>query len=171
MVCLVSCLMGWSQTQHFYTADKLSSNQITGITQDGAGYIWIGTEYGLNKYDGYSFSHYLHKEGNDHTIQSNNIATLFTDREGNLWAGSGMGLSRYNAANNNFDRVKLPGIQSARVNDIIQPSGDHLLVGTAGYGLYQVNVHTLEAKKLDDYAQEAENSYFSQDLLLSKMDR
>ena len=42
MACLVSCLMGWSQTQHFYTADKLSSNQITGITQDGAGYIWIG---------------------------------------------------------------------------------------------------------------------------------
>ncbi len=161
MACLVSCLMGWSQTQHFYTADKLSSNQITEITQDGAGYIWIGTEYGLNKYDGYSFTHYLHKEGNDHTIQSNNIATLFTDREGNLWAGSGMGLSRYNAANDNFDRVKLPGIQSARVNDIIQPSGDHLLVGTAGYGLYQINVHTLEAKKLDDYAQEAENSYFS----------
>lgn len=161
MACLVSYLMGWSQTQHFYTADKLSSNQITEITQDGAGYIWIGTEYGLNKYDGYSFTHYLHKEGSAQTIQSNNIATLFTDREGNLWVGSGMGLSRYNAANDNFDRVKLPGIQSARVNDIIQPSGDHLLVGTAGYGLYQVDVHTLEAKKLDDYAHEAENSYFS----------
>ncbi len=36
---------------HFYTSERLSSNQITQICQDKEGYIWIGTEYGLNKYD------------------------------------------------------------------------------------------------------------------------
>ena len=52
-------LMAFGQS-HFYTSEKLSSNQITHICQDKDGYIWIGTEYGLNKYDGYRFTNYLH---------------------------------------------------------------------------------------------------------------
>ena len=50
------CLVMIGQTRHFYTSEKLSSNLITCICQDKAGYIWIGTEYGLNRYDGYRFT-------------------------------------------------------------------------------------------------------------------
>ena len=46
----------YGQAQHFFTSDKLSSNQISVICQDTVGYIWVGTEYGLNKYDGYRFT-------------------------------------------------------------------------------------------------------------------
>ena len=45
------CLMMTGQTRHFYTSERLSSNLISCICQDQAGYIWIGTEYGLNRYD------------------------------------------------------------------------------------------------------------------------
>ena len=57
-----------SGQSHFYTSEKLSSNQITQICQDKDGYIWIGTEYGLNKYDGYRFTNYLHEKGNPNTV-------------------------------------------------------------------------------------------------------
>jgi ligand-binding sensor domain-containing protein len=56
---------------HFYTSERLSSNQITQICQDKEGYIWIGTEYGLNKYDGYRFTNYLHDKENPNSVSSN----------------------------------------------------------------------------------------------------
>lgn len=150
-----------SQAKHFYTAEKLSSNQITKICQDAAGYIWIGTEYGLNKYDGYRFTNYLHDDENKASIQSNNIATLFTDSQGNLWVGSGMGLSRYNANIDAFERIELPGVASARVNDIIQSDDNHLLIGTAGYGLYRLDLKTRKVEQSARYAHQGDNDYFS----------
>ena len=61
---LMLCLTVLGQTRHFYTSERLSSNLITCICQDKSGYIWIGTEYGLNRYDGYRFTNYLH-DAND----------------------------------------------------------------------------------------------------------
>ena len=128
LISLIYCLAISSQTQHFYTSDKLSSSQITTISQDQTGYIWIGTEYGINKYDGYRFTTYLHQQDNANSIQSNNIAKTFVDRQGNLWVGSGMGLTLYNAANDEFERIALPSTAAPRVNDIIQSDDHHLLI-------------------------------------------
>ena len=80
---------------HFYTSERLSSNQITQICQDKEGYIWIGTEYGLNKYDGYRFTNFLHDRENLNSVSSNVISHLFQDAEGTLWVGTQMGLDRY----------------------------------------------------------------------------
>lgn len=82
---LLQCLIAVGQTQHFFTSDQLSSNQIMNICQDKAGYIWIGTEYGLNKYDGYRFTNYLYDKNNPSSISSNIITFLFNDSKGNLW--------------------------------------------------------------------------------------
>ena len=165
LICLIYCLAMSSQTQHFYTSDKLSSSQITTISQDQTGYIWIGTEYGINKYDGYRFTTYLHQQDNANSIQSNNIAKTFVDRQGNLWVGSGMGLTLYNAANDEFERIALPSTAAPRVNDIFQSDDHHLLIGTAGYGLYLLDIDTHKAVKLDDYALEGDNDYFSHILI------
>ena len=106
---------------HFYTSEKLSSNQITQICQDKEGYIWIGTEYGLNKYDGYRFTNYLHDKDNKNTISSNVISYLFLDKDGTLWVGTQMGLDRYDAENNQFISVEMKGATSIpRINSIIQ---------------------------------------------------
>ena len=162
------CLIVWTQTRHFYTSDRLSSNQITCISQDVAGYIWIGTEYGLNKYDGYRFTNYLNNRLDSASIQSNNIASLLLDHDGQLWVGSGMGLSRYNAAHDNFERIDLPSTRSPRVNDMIEEDEDHLLIGTAGYGLFRLDTKTLKAEKVDDHARPDDNDYFSHILIDAK---
>ena len=76
---LLLSIVAFSQTQHFYTSDQLSSNQITNICQDRTGYIWVGTEFGLNKYDGYRFTNYFHETDQAATISSNVISFLFLD--------------------------------------------------------------------------------------------
>ena len=153
-------LMAFGQS-HFYTSEKLSSNQITHICQDKDGYIWIGTEYGLNKYDGYRFTNYLHEEGNDKTVSSNVISYLFEDASGTLWVGTQLGLDRYDPTTNAFISVEMKGATSVpRINAIVQEDANHLLIGTAGYGLFRVDVRDNSSKKVDGYAK-ADNNYFS----------
>lgn len=52
---LAMAMMANAQQVRFYDGEQLSSNQITSLCQDRQGYIWIGTEYGLNKFDGVYF--------------------------------------------------------------------------------------------------------------------
>lgn len=140
-ICLILSLTILSQTQHFYTSEKLSSNQISTICQDKVGYIWIGTEYGLNKYDSYRFTNYLHNDNDSNSISSNIVTFLFNDSKGNLWVGTQKGLEWYDHANDLFRHIKLNGAKDVpRVNYIIQEDENHLLVGTAGYGLYRLDI-------------------------------
>ena len=155
------CLTASAQTQHFYTSEKLSSNQITNICQDKTGYIWIGTEYGLNKYDGYRFTNYLYTRDDPHTISSNTITFLFNDSEGNLWIGTQKGLDLYDSANDHFQHIPMIGAKEVpRVNYILQEDEGHLLIGTAGYGLYRLDISTHRTQLLQGYATN-DNNYFS----------
>ena len=154
-------LTSFAQTQHFYTSAQLSSNQITNICQDQEGYIWIGTEYGLNKYDGYTFTNYLFDKDDPTSISSNVIAFLFCDSKGNLWVGTTKGLDLYDNANDQFIHVKMNGAKGVpRVNNIIQEDEGHLLIGTAGYGLFRLDIATKQTHQLQGYAT-ADNNYFS----------
>ena len=150
-----------SQTQYFYTSDKLSSNQITQICRDQIGYIWVGTEFGLNKYDGYRFTNYFHETDNATTISSNVISFLFVDSRGNLWVGTQKGLDRYDDANDQFIHVGLEGAKGVpRINYILQEDEYHLLIGTAGYGLFRLDIRDDSSQKLEGYAK-GDTNYFS----------
>ena len=158
---LLQCLLTMGQTQHFYTSDKLSSNQITNICQDKAGYLWIGTDFGLNKYDGYSFTNYYYDKENHSTVRSNIITFLFNDSKGNLWVGTQKGLDLYDSANDRFLHIPLQGAKDEpRVNYILQEDEAHLLVGTAGYGLFRLDIATQQTYLLQGYAT-GDNNYFS----------
>ncbi|WP_033147399.1 two-component regulator propeller domain-containing protein [Prevotella sp. P6B1] len=159
----ITTIIAWTvhAQSHFYTSEKLSSNQITQICQDQEGYIWIGTEYGLNKYDGYRFTNYLHESGNKNTINSNVISYLFEDADGTLWVGTQLGLNRYIPNENRFESVEMKGATSVpRINSIVQEDAHHLLVGTAGYGLFRLDTRDNSTKMLEGYAK-ADNHYFS----------
>ena len=162
--CLGLCLIAVGQTRHFYTSERLASNLITCICQDKAGYIWIGTEYGLNKYDGYRFTNYFHDVNNAASINSNNVTSLFVDQNGGLWVGTGIGLAYYNDANDNFERIPLANVEAARVNDIIQEDDNHLLIGTAGYGLFRLDIREKKMVQVERYAT-GDDDYFNHILI------
>ena len=158
---LLLSFVAFSQTQHFYTSDQLSSNQITNICQDRTGYIWVGTEFGLNKYDGYRFTNYFHETDQAATISSNVISFLFLDSQGSLWVGTQKGLDRYDEANDQFIHVGLTGAKGVpRINYIIQEDEHHLLIGTAGYGLFRLDIRDDSSQMLDGYAK-GDTNYFS----------
>ena len=160
-LCFMFCLITKSQTQQFFTSDKLSSNRVLAICQDKTGYIWVGTEYGLNKYDGYRFTNYLHESAQSYSISSNIVSFLFSDSQDNLWVGTQMGLDLYNRDKDQFEHVRLEGAKALpRINDMVQEDEEHLLVGTAGYGLYRLNIKTLKSEKLEGYAQ-IDKDYYS----------
>ena len=161
-------ILAWAQSGHFYTSEKLSSNQITNICQDKVGYIWVGTEYGLNKYDGYRFTNYIHETNNPTTLSSNIISSLFVDSYGNLWVGTQKGLDLYDNVNDEFVHIKLEGAKGVpRINDITQEDESNLLIGTAGYGLFRMNINTHKTEKLEGYAL-GDNNYFSYIMLDSE---
>ncbi len=66
----------------------LSGNGITTIFQDSKGYIWIGTDDGLNRFDGYTFTVYRHQFNEKSSIGGNFIRCLTEDVNGNIWIGT-----------------------------------------------------------------------------------
>ena len=64
----MTVIQGWADTGKLYTSGKLSSSLIECICQDKYGYLWIGTEYGLNKFDGYRFSTYIYEKDDTTSI-------------------------------------------------------------------------------------------------------
>ena len=94
-----------------YNEKDLSSSLTTAMAQDSEGYIWIGTEYGLNRYDGITFKAYHHEEGNEASIKSDIVRSLHSDSEGKLWVGYLNGLQVYNPKTDGFENVSFANIQ------------------------------------------------------------
>lgn len=73
---------------HFSIAGGLSNNSVNVVFQDSRGFIWIGTEDGLNRYDGYEFQIYRSGSAFGPSLAGNRISALAEDRHGNLWIGT-----------------------------------------------------------------------------------
>jgi ligand-binding sensor domain-containing protein/signal transduction histidine kinase len=70
------------------TEDGLSQTRVTQIVQDDRGFLWFGTQYGLNRFDGYRFKVFVHNQGDRDSLEGVFISALFKDRDGKLWVGS-----------------------------------------------------------------------------------
>lgn len=138
IICGLLSLIMWADNGELYTSGKLSSSLINCITQDKHGFIWIGTEYGLSKFDGYRFTNYYYDSKDSTTITDNIISSFLVDKKGNLWIGSAKGLMRYNYESNNFKRYPFPDGRRPRIYSLIENHKGDILMGTAGYGLYSL---------------------------------
>ena len=83
--------------------DGLSGNSINTLFQDSRGFLWIGTQDGLNRYDGYSFEVYRHEIGDQTSISGNSIQCITEDANGDLWIGTiGNGLNKWSRKTEKF---------------------------------------------------------------------
>lgn len=82
----------------------LPSNTIFSVAQDSIGYIWIGTDAGLVKYDGIRFTEYNFSPLDSSSISSNYIQSIFVDKSSTLWIGTRKGLNQYLKENDSFLR-------------------------------------------------------------------
>src|SRR5215213_4657375 len=89
--------------KHLSVEDGISQSTIHCILEDKYGYIWFGTQDGLNKYDGYAFTVYRHNPKDASSLRTSSIQVLYEDRKGNLWIGTNSGgLSLYDRNADSF---------------------------------------------------------------------
>ena len=131
--------LAYSQTGVFFSSERFSSALINDLCQDKYGYMWIATDYGLNRFDGYHFTEYLHQHNDSTTISSSTVCTLFCDKDGELWVGTNKGLDRFDYATGKFIHYPFARGRKPRVTKMMHLSDGRMIVATSGYhGLYYV---------------------------------
>ncbi|MBN2814277.1 MAG: GAF domain-containing protein [Bacteroidales bacterium] len=97
--------------------DGLSQSSPNCIFQDSRGFIWIGTEDGLNKYDGYNFTVFKPRPDDPFSLSSSRILSIAEDSRQNLWVGTnGGGVSKYDRKSNRFYVMGAKGKDSLVLN-------------------------------------------------------
>jgi signal transduction histidine kinase/ligand-binding sensor domain-containing protein len=96
----------YTRFDHLTVQNGLSSNRIQCIFRDSKGYLWMGTEVGLDKYDSYQIKKYRYDEKRPGSISSNNVRCIYEDRNKNLWFGTADGLNLYDPEKDNFKIFK-----------------------------------------------------------------
>ncbi len=91
---------------HLTTGDGLSNNSAKALLRDSYGFLWIGTEFGLNRYDGYGFKTFLADPNAPNRLHENNIKGLSEDGMGNIWIDLGYNYAVYNREKDNFIQDK-----------------------------------------------------------------
>lgn len=124
--------------------EGLASGRITAIHQDKLGYIWVGTNSGLHRYNGIDFQ--LYSSGNGaRSIISNFVGCIFEDSDGDLWIGTAGGLNQYNRDTDDFKRIDFGGSQlnnpetSSGVNNILEDRDGVIWVAGGDETLYKLN--------------------------------
>ena len=80
--------------EHILKENGLSSLSVSSIVQDERGFLWFGTQSGLNRYDGYDFKVYKKKPFDANSLSHDLIQTLYMDEDHVLWVGTYNGLNR-----------------------------------------------------------------------------
>lgn len=116
-------------------AGALQSDVIVSLFADRSNNLWIGTYHGgLSRYDGRTFTTYLHDPANNHSIRDNKVWDVFEDSKGNLWVGMlGGGLDRFDRDKNIFHHYSSGGINAINSNfvmDITEDQQGNIWFGT-----------------------------------------
>lgn len=121
-------------------ADGLASDHVKAIVQDSTGFIWIGTNNGLSRFDGYRFRNFYHNPADSNSLCNNSIVSLKVDSYNRLWIATFLnGISCLDLSTYTF-RHFLDGVQQLSDLEIID---SHLyLAGVEG--LYKIDLDNLE---------------------------
>ena len=129
--------------EHLTIADGLPENSVHCMLQDHLGYLWLGTQNGLVKYDGYNMKIYQPDFNDSLSISNRQIMTIYEDKSGILWIGTRGGLNALNRTTETFTRYIYNPNDSRSINSnlvisICEDKMGDLLVGTDD-GLFLIN--------------------------------
>ena len=123
-------------------ANGLNNDVVTAITEDGAGFIWLGTQTGLLRYDGQSFVP-ISNINDSITLEGSSIIDLKTDSSGDIWIATDHGMSKYDIENERLINYYISHdgeiISTSRVEKIFITSDNRLLFFSSNGYLYVFN--------------------------------
>lgn len=122
--------------------DGLSKNDVNTLIQDDKGFIWFGTEDGLNRFDGYNFKVFRNDPNDSNSISDNSIWALMCDNSGNIWVGTRDGiLNQYNPKTETFSRLNFP--QRIRrgnsITALLEDRKGNIYAGTRYGGIFKLD--------------------------------
>jgi signal transduction histidine kinase/ligand-binding sensor domain-containing protein/DNA-binding NarL/FixJ family response regulator len=92
--------------EHLSLDQGLSQSVVTAMLQDRKGFLWLGSQDGLNRYDGYTFRIFRHKPEDTKSLANSYVYSLAEDPSGLLWIGTNGGLSRFDATTETFTNFR-----------------------------------------------------------------
>lgn len=131
--------------------DGLSSNTILSMVQDRYGFVWIGTNNGLNRFDGTRIKPLFHDPQDDRTLPHYRIDALFESSNGTLWIGTHAGLARYDRQSEHFQRFDIPALRAGEgliVHHITEDQAGDLWLSTWESGLIRFSPGTGEWERV-----------------------
>ncbi len=144
---VLKCVPGVSQYynlnfRNYSSSNGLSQSEVQCVIEDKFGFIWIGTRYGLTRYDGKEFRTFYHSINDSNSLGENIVSDIQQDSKGNLWfALYNSGVSKMNGLNFTFNNIQFDntktGLLSNKVTVLAIDSKDQVWVGTEiGLSLY-----------------------------------
>ena len=150
---------------HLTIEDGLSHASITAILQDRDGFLWFGTQDGLNKYNGYDLTIYKHNPKDANSLGNNWVKALHQDAPGTLWIGTENGLTRFDQYAEHFDTyLMFPAPQDPADNAIasdsfMQDRSGMLWMGTRNGRIHQFDMHARQFLRQYDLPDVSKSDY------------
>ena len=139
--------------RHYSIENGISSNGIAAILQDSKGYIWFGTDNGLNRFDGTQFKFYQKSDPLYQNFQFNTICTLCEAKENEIWVGTECGIYIYDQKKDKFTLFEQETHQKVKidswVNYIIPDKENNIWIATQRQGVFQYNPHSNKLIQFD----------------------
>ncbi|HKE19187.1 MAG TPA: two-component regulator propeller domain-containing protein [Kofleriaceae bacterium] len=125
----------------------LPQSTVSAIAQDRTGFIWLGTEDGLARYDGQRFVVFRHEPGDEKSLSAPVVNSILAARDGSLWvATEGGGLDRYRPATSSFERPAhardVPALTAGTIASLAEGPDGTIWIAAAGDGLLALDPGT-----------------------------
>lgn len=136
---------------HYEVENGLSSNTVRSITQDSRGFMWFGTENGLNRFDGYNFKIFKNIVGDSTSIGNNYIYSLLEDSGQTLWIGTDEGVYIYNPKLEQFSYFAAETDKGVRIKSnittIAEAADGNIWFSSQAQGVFCFNKQTQQLKQ------------------------
>lgn len=179
LVLLAVCFFKLGSAQNTYRfrnytiSDGLSQSAVTTVVQDLTGTLWIGTQDGLNRFDGKTFENYT--SDNTTGLENEYIHAAIVGRNDKLWFGTANGLTSYDVYKEQFHTYQIQGNSALQIESLVEDFQGNIWFGSASGGIYVWNKKTLKIQSVDFNLETTKIGYIaflsSVDLLISTEDK
>lgn len=136
-----ACLSAAQQVRftRYGIREGLSNETVNCLYKDSGGFLWVGTDFGLNRFDGVRFEKWFHKPGDSSSLLSNKINSITEDRQQKLWVGTDKGIAVYDTKAGSFSSYTKIEAGNKIIGDLSQVKtfcdrdGDVWIGSSSGY--------------------------------------
>ena len=132
--------------RNYTISDGLSQSAISTLIQDNIGSIWIGTQDGLNRFDGQTFETFT--PDNSEGIENGDFLSAIKSKNGILWFGTSNGLTQYDPNTENFKTYLAPNLEVLQAKSIVEDDNGNIWIGSYNTGILFFDIKIKKIKKV-----------------------